>query len=345
MYKPLVETYDLPSSFRGDQGAVKRGLDTTHAQYEKALTPAVKAKKAPLPNEVICYGEEEGKYLVCEFPDAAKLLDARKGTEVLTAAEIAAGHEPSWRKVRYDQNSEFQGGVKHVAGCITQERSVVLCGGTDPITGRTSALAWICKDVLQPGLFVRTQDMVYRRWAHAVVPLHTKVFAIGGFVNPEAAGAQALSLASVEKYCLESEEWTEVAGMREKRAFCGVTAVQDQFLYVVGGYSDNKMLDTIERYDEILDCWTVLATRLPLAMSKVGVTSLLGTPARIVMLGGLDPAYTRTPWAVKFDCTTEAFEEMPDMTMGRIFGPSSGIHVIDGRNLCAIGGAARDTCE
>ena len=86
MYKPLVETYDLPSSFRGDQGAVKRGLDTTHAQYEKALTPAVKAKKAPLPNEVICYGEEEGKYLVCEFPDAAKLLDARKGTEVLTAA-------------------------------------------------------------------------------------------------------------------------------------------------------------------------------------------------------------------------------------------------------------------
>ena len=187
--------------------------------------------------------------------------------------------------------------------------------------------------------------MIYSRWAHAVVPLHTQVFAIGGFVNPESAGAEAVSLASVEKFCLDTHEWKEVAGMREARAFCGATAIQDQFLYVVGGYSGNKMLETFERFDDILGCWTTLATRLPLPMSKIGVSTLVGTPARIVILGGLDPGYARTSWASKFDVTVEAYADMPEMTTGRIFGPGSGVHVVDGRNLVAIGGAASDTCE
>ena len=85
--------------------------------------------------------------------------------------------------------------------CVTQNDTVLLCGGTDPLIGRCSEKAYMIRDPIDnPGLLTRIQDMVYQRWAHAVVPIFKKVFAIGGYSNKQKLGAIALSLKSCEAF-------------------------------------------------------------------------------------------------------------------------------------------------
>ena len=101
-------------------------------------------------------------------------------------------------------------------------------------------------------------NMIYKRYAHALIPIYDNIFAIGGYEQPDVLGTKALTHRTVEKFNLEFEEWVEVSSMNTPRAFFGACPCFDQFIYVFGGYHNFKMLDSIERYDQILDVWNEL---------------------------------------------------------------------------------------
>lgn len=64
--------------------------------------------------------------------------------------------------------------------------------------------------------------------------------------------------------------------MNEGRAFCGVSAIGDQFVYLFGGFHDYEVLQSIEKYDSVLDNWITLYVTLPVGLAKLGVVPMDG---------------------------------------------------------------------
>ncbi|KAJ3592562.1 hypothetical protein NHX12_007689 [Muraenolepis orangiensis] len=81
------------------------------------------------------------------------------------------------------------------------------------------------------------------------VSLHNKVYLVGG------------QTAAVHCYDPETDSWSALAEMRERRMECG-SAVIRGCIYVTGGYSYNKgtYLQSMEKYDPRLDTWEVVGS-------------------------------------------------------------------------------------
>lgn len=73
------------------------------------------------------------------------------------------------------------------------------------------------------------------------------IYAIGGWDRNR-------PLASVERYDVKSDEWTEIKPMSSPRFGMGV-AIHENSIYVIGGHDGENYLKTIERYDLIKNKW------------------------------------------------------------------------------------------
>ena len=62
--------------------------------------------------------------------------------------------------------------------------------------------------------------------------------------------------------------------MNEPRAFAGSCTLSDQFIYLFGGFHDYEVLQTIEKFDSVLDNWLTLYVKLPVPLAKLGVCSV-----------------------------------------------------------------------
>lgn len=113
-----------------------------------------------------------------------------------------------------------------------------------------------------------------RRYAHASVFLNGYVYAVGGFDNKDADGVAPSTLDSCERYSIHENRWTNGCAMNEGRAFSGICAIGDQFIYLFGGFHDYEVLNTIEKYDSVLDNWITLYVKLPVGLAKLGVVPM-----------------------------------------------------------------------
>ena len=80
--------------------------------------------------------------------------------------------------------------------------------------------------------------------------------------------------------------------MNEARAFSGACAMSDQFIYIFGGFHDYEVLQTIEKYDSMLDNWLTLYVKLPNPLAKLGVTPMDQT-RQIAVVGGMNGTFHR----------------------------------------------------
>jgi hypothetical protein len=69
--------------------------------------------------------------------------------------------------------------------------------------------------------------MIYRRFAHAIIGVFDSIFAIGGYTHLNKPGIDAISLRSVEKFNIVSQEWIEVSPLNTARAFFGAVTIMD----------------------------------------------------------------------------------------------------------------------
>jgi N-acetylneuraminic acid mutarotase len=174
--------------------------------------------------------------------------------------------------------------------------------------------------------------MIYQRWGHALGCVNETIFAFGGYQHNDSPGADAKSIKTGEKFDLQTGLWTEIAPMTTPRAFFGFAVIHDQFIYALGGMDGNLMLDTIERYDEILDSWLDIKMILPQPLAKMGCVSLgdVGLKTSILIVGGIDKEYIRQNLCTTFQCEYNSFEPMVKMQLCRIFNPGSGVQLIHG---------------
>lgn len=102
----------------------------------------------------------------------------------------------------------------------------------------------------------------------------------------DSIGAEPVTLDSCEKYHIFENIWTDAADLNIQRSYAGVATFQ-HFAYVFGGLRNFMALDTIEKYDSLLDIWTILDVKLPFNVAKMGVAPLNDSGRNVLICGGL----------------------------------------------------------
>jgi len=153
------------------------------------------------------------------------------------------------------------------------------------------------------------------------------------------------TLNSCEKFHYKENLWTQVADLNTERAYAGVVSfpqqkiqnstfalkadsngIKDSFhrllnIYVFGGLQDFTALDSIEKYDALLDTWTTLSIKIPLRIAKIGV-SVLEKGRSIILCGGIfsnqDNEFSYINTAYKLDFETTKWTKMPNMNENRV---------------------------
>lgn len=74
-------------------------------------------------------------------------------------------------------------------------------------------------------------------------------------------------------YDPQSNEWKMVAPMQKRRCGVGV-AVLGSLLYAIGGHDGSSYLNTVERYDPVINQWTSDVSPTSSCRTSVGVAVL-----------------------------------------------------------------------
>lgn len=250
-----------------------------------------------------------------------------------------------WEKLKYDsQTTAFSGNLRYPSGCVTQSGLIFVTGGCMMSSGEAINTCFEAR-ASAPGRFIKKKSMLSKRYAHATVCLNGYVYALGGFDNRDADGVAPNTLDACERFSVHENKWYHMASMNEARSFAGVCPVQDQFIYLMGGFHDFEVLQSIEKYDAVLDNWITLLVKLPVPLAKMGVASIEGG-RQIAVLGGMNATYQRQRSLVFFDLKTLKFQQVQgasgDMKAAKTF--NGGVHFHDNA-IYALGGNERDMCE
>ena len=141
-----------------------------------------------------------------------------------------------------------------------------------------------------PGRFIKKKSLLNKRYAHACVCLNGYIYALGGFDNRDADGVAPNTLDYCERFSIHENKWYHMASMNEASAFAGMCTVADQFIYLMGGFHDYDVLQSIEKYDAVLDTWVTMYVKLPVPLAKLGVTPIDGG-RQIAILGGMNASF------------------------------------------------------
>ena len=113
-----------------------------------------------------------------------------------------------------------------------------------------------------------------------------EAYCIGGYSVKEGA------LDHVERFSLDTKEWSEIAPMNVKRINAGACSIGDTHIYVFGGRSDgSEFYDSIERYNVDLGLWNMLTYTLPKKLCNLFAFPFsTNNSDNIVVLGGIKKA-------------------------------------------------------
>jgi len=155
-----------------------------------------------------------------------------------------------------------------------------------------------------PGRSVFAYDMELGDWRHmtslhsythhhGVAWMNGKLYVVGGAVydscQPDQLGS---ATSSVQMFDPETNMWSRLADMKESRAYVGVTC-HDGYLYAIGGEDDNRRkLNTIEKYDPLLDSWSYVA-RMP-GGGRIGAACVIHNN-QLYIIGGYSHTYKANP--------------------------------------------------
>ena len=213
------------------------------------------------------------------------------------------------------------------------------------------------------------QNLEYPRYGHWSVYWNGYVFVIGGFSMDDNIDVEPSTLSSWEKYHYKENMWTPAAPLNIPRAYSGVVAFKSQskkgklsfvkgikkinetlfpsyeYIYLFAGLNDFVVLDSIEKYDAVLDLWTLLHIKMPMKIAKIGV-SILEPNLSILICGGIhnnqDDEFVYINHVFKLDMIMEKWTQMPSMHQNRVLYPT--LPRIKDR-IYAIGGSFKGEWE
>ena len=230
------------------------------------------------------------------------------------------------------------------ATVINEQHEFILTGGL--LSDSNKALSHWYRVVLDDTFeFNKQANMISERFKHTSVYLQNCVYVIGGLhLDSIVSKSVQSTLSSCERYINDENWWQKVASMITPRYNMAITTFQGIYAYCFGGYNDSTLLDTIEKYDAILDTWIEISVTLPFKIAKLGAAELIPDES-ILLWGGQyhdETALSNTNTVYKFDLKQEKLYKMISMNQKRTL-PSL-IPAIDNQ-IFAFGGWGDHTCE
>lgn len=132
--------------------------------------------------------------------------------------------QQKWEKLKYDNNSNFNGSLRYLGSAVSSDGRILLTGGCLVSTGDAANTVYEAS-FLKPSKFTRKKPMSKRRYAHACVCLNGYVYVMGGFDNKDADGVAPNTLDACERYSFHENKWFESCTLNEGRAFAGACPI------------------------------------------------------------------------------------------------------------------------
>ena len=92
--------------------------------------------------------------------------------------------------------------------------------------------------------------------------------------------------------------------------------MENQYIYVFGGFHDYEMLNNIEKYDTITDTWITLYYKLPYPLVKHAVAST--DKRNILILGGMSNDFSPLASVINLDVQTAKFSKKAPLRQGKL---------------------------
>lgn len=262
----------------------------------------------------------------------------------------------------------YKGHLKYTGICgIGLSGEFVMSGGWNTMTNEASSEVYMFK-------FQESREMKMwsplenARYGHCSVFCNGTVFVIGGFAMDDNIDTEPSTLSSCERYFHKENIWVQAAPLNVPRAYAGVVwfptknksnklkneknhkkrveslIPAKEYIYLFAGLNDFIVLDSIEKYDAMLDTWSLINLKVPVKIAKIGVSIL--DQYSIIICGGIysneDDEFNYVNTVYKLDLINEKWSKLPTMYEPRVLYPWMP-RTLD--KIFAIGGSFKGICE
>jgi N-acetylneuraminic acid mutarotase len=146
---------------------------------------------------------------------------------------------------------------------------------------------------------------------------------IGGFNHKDMDSVSPSTLSHCETYNLSDNSWNEIAFLREGRAFAGAIPYNQKFIYLFGGCHDEQVLNTIEKYDALIDDWSLLQYKMPKHIAKFGIVLY---DDYVLLVGGIFVNFEDTNEVNRFNLKNFKWDKVNPMRDGRAVSGNTWIY-------------------
>lgn len=127
--------------------------------------------------------------------------------------------------------------------------------------------------------------MSRKRYGHCSACLKGYLIVVGGFDHQDTETTSPSTLVSCEKYNDNRKKWSPIADLIHPVSFASIAAIQDEYLYLFGGFEDYSTVDIIQKYNFLADTWDLLSIKLPVRLAKMGASTI--DKDTILVVGGI----------------------------------------------------------
>ena len=210
-------------------------------------------------------------------------------------------------------------------GAVLVGSSIYMCGGyvVKNEDGHGEVINELMKLDLCSGEVLSLSKMRQKRNYLCLIgsPSEDSLYAIGG-------NFQMGRLDTVEKYSIETNQWSTVEPMKKKRSDAGVALLKND-VYVVGGFDGIHVHRSVEMYNSKTGKWKFIP---PMKQKRSGVKATV-LDNKLYVVGGWDGQYRMRSGEV-YNPAKKQWEDLPEMIVPR---SNYSMTVVDGQLLVAGG--------
>lgn len=244
----------------------------------------------------------------------------------------------TWRIERLDNISTFDGGIKYSSCVCIKPNRLLITGGCYMSNNEPTNNVFELNSV-SINHSIKLKPMTRKRWAHMTCFSFPFVYIIGGFEHKDVTKSAPITLKYCEKYNIETDRYEGLAHLNQARAFSGISIINNQNIFVFGGFYNDTLIPSIEKYDILANVWVTFHVKLIDSLAKMGVINYKNN---IILLGGINEQYQMSNRAVVLDLQLGKWKKLPEMLDARVFSNSAFIH---DSAIYTIGGNADAKCE
>ena len=190
-----------------------------------------------------------------------------------------------WEIINYTTQLSRQIGLLRYSGiCSLPSYRIILSGGCKRENDNPSNI-FLLINSKNINDVKNLKNIPKKRYFHGCIFLNNNIYIIGGYDHFYRNNAIPSTLKSVERYNISKNQWQNLHGLNEARACFGQCLFNGQ-IFVFGGLYNESALQSIEKYDEESNVWSIYHIKLPMKLSKIGIINL--DNKNILVIGGND---------------------------------------------------------